>query len=297
MASSIPTSFLSSAKTWNWQGFNICYQNQGITGPSILMVHGFGASWKHWRKNIPVLAKNSRVYAIDLLGFGASDKPQPGNKLNYTFDTWGQQITDFCREVIRVPVFLVGNSIGCIVAMQAAVNNPDLVLGVALINCSLRLMHDHKRKDLPLFWRIGTPLLQKFLTFKPLGKFFFKKIANPSTIRNILFQAYIHREAVTDELVEIIASPAREYGAADVFIAFTGYSSGPLAEDLLPQLKCPAIILWGSADPWEPIHLGRKLAEFAQVKKFISLDGVGHCPQDEVPELVNPILQDWVQGS
>ena len=245
MASSIPARLPSSAKSWNWQGFNICYQNQGSTGRSILMVHDFGASWKHWRKNIPVLTKNSRVYAIDLLGFGASDKPQPGNKLNYTFDIWGQQITDFCREIIRDPVFLVGNSIGCIVAMQAAVNNPDLVLGVALINCSLRLMHEQKRKNLPLFWRIGTPLLQKCLTFKPLGEFFFKRIANPSTIRNILLQAYIHREAVTDELVEIITSPARNYGAADVFIAFTSYSSGPLAEDLLPKLKCPAIILWG----------------------------------------------------
>ena len=60
------------------------------------------------------------------------------------------------------------------------------------------------------------------------------------------------------------------------------------------MLQCPAIILWGTADPWEPIELGRELAEFPQVMKFIPLEGIGHCPQDEAPELVNPILQDWI---
>jgi pimeloyl-ACP methyl ester carboxylesterase len=294
MASSISLDLLNSTKTWNWQGFRVCYQTQGTTGPAVLMVHGFGASWGHWRKNIPFLAQNCRVYAIDLLGFGASDKPQPSDEIHYTFETWAQQITDFCREVIREPVFLVGNSIGCIAAMQAAVNHTDLALGVVLINCSLRLLHDRKRANLPFYRRLGTPILQKCLGIKPLGEFFFEKIATPQTVKKILLQAYIHHEAVTDELIDIITTPARDSGAADVFLAFTGYSSGPLAEDLLPRLKCPAIMLWGSADPWEPIQLGRELAQFPQVQKFIPLEGVGHCPQDEVPEVVNPILQDWI---
>ncbi len=99
---------------------------------------------------------------------------------------------------------------------------------------------------------------------------------------------------VTDELVDILTSPASDPGAGAVFLAFTSYSTGPLPEDLLPLLPCPAIILWGTADPWEPIKLGRELANFPQVQKFIPLEGVGHCPQDEAPELVNPILLDWI---
>ncbi|MEO0687456.1 MAG: alpha/beta hydrolase, partial [Cyanobacteria bacterium J06649_11] len=101
-------------------------------------------------------------------------------------------------------------------------------------------------------------------------------------------------EAVTDDLIDILMTSASDPGAAAVFLAFTAYSQGPLAEDLLPKLPCPAIILWGTADPWEPIELGRELAEFPQVMKFIPLEGIGHCPQDEAPELVNPILQDWI---
>ncbi|WP_338038162.1 alpha/beta fold hydrolase [Neosynechococcus sphagnicola] len=113
-------------------------------------------------------------------------------------------------------------------------------------------------------------------------------------IQKILRQAYGHPEAVTDQLVALLLRPAQEPGAADVFLAFTAYSSGPLAEELLPQITCPVLILWGMADPWEPVALGRDLANFAAVEAFIPLEGVGHCPQDEAPEQVNPLLAAWV---
>ncbi|EHC11138.1 alpha/beta fold hydrolase [Fischerella thermalis] len=294
MASSISAIALTPTKTWIWQGFSICYQSQGSAGPAVIFVHGFGASWWHWRKNMPTLAQNCRVYAIDLIGFGASAKPKPGENITYTFETWGQQVADFCREVVGEPAFLVGNSIGCIVAMQTAVSNPEIALGVALLNCSLRLLHDRKRGALPWHRRLGAPLLQRLLSFKPIGEFFFNQIAKPKTVRKVLLQAYANSAMVTEELVNIITSPVSDPGAAAVFLAFTSYSQGPLPEDLLPQLPCPAIILWGTADRWEPIELGRELASFPQVQKFIPLEGVGHCPQDEAPELVNPILQDWI---
>jgi pimeloyl-ACP methyl ester carboxylesterase len=287
---------LTSTKTWTWQGFSVCYQTQGSTGPAVILVHGFGASWWHWRKNISVLAADCRVYALDLLGFGGSAKPEPGEQISYTFETWGQQVADFCRQVVGEPAFLVGNSIGCIVAMQTAVNNPDIALGVALLNCSLRLLHDRKRQTLPWTKRFGAPLLQRVLSIKPVGQFFFNQLAKPKTVRKILLQAYANAETVTDELVDILTAPASDPGAVAVFLAFTSYSSGPLPEDLLAVLPCPAIILWGTADPWEPIDLGRELGNFPQVQKFIPLEGVGHCPQDEAPELVNPILQEWISN-
>lgn len=294
MTASISKTALTPTKTWMWQGFPICYHSQGNTGPAIVLVHGFGASWLHWRKNIPVLAENFRVYAIDLIGFGASAKPKPNENIAYTIETWGQQVADFCREVVKEKVFLVANSIGCVIAMQAAVSNPEIALGVALLNCSLRLLHDRKRKTLPWYRRWGAPLLQRLLSFKPIGEIFFSAIAKPKTVRKILLKAYANASAVTEELVDILTTPASDPGAAAVFLAFTCYSQGPLPEDLLPQLPCPAIILWGTADPWEPVELGRELANYPSVQKFIPLEGVGHCPQDEAPELVNSILQDWI---
>ncbi|MGV0023660.1 alpha/beta fold hydrolase [Phormidesmis priestleyi] len=288
------TDYATDYKIWTWKGFQIAYQSQGTEGPAVVLIHGFGASFYHWRKNIPELAKTCRVYAIDLIGFGRSAKPIPLEQIDYTFETWSDQIADFCQEVVGESAFLVGNSIGCIAVMQAAVDHPDIARGLALINCSLRLLHDRKRVGQPWIKRAGAPVLQKILKQKWVGDFFFKRLAQPKTVRQILLKAYGRSEAVTDELIDLLMGAAKDEGAAAVFVAFTGYSQGPLPEDLFPKLPCPAIILWGEKDPWEPIALGKEFANYPQVKKFIPLPGVGHCPQDEAPELVNPILQDWI---
>ncbi|UBF25909.1 alpha/beta fold hydrolase [Kovacikia minuta CCNUW1] len=300
MTVSPPANSTIATQTWNWQGFPITYQTQGTQGAAVVLVHGFGASLGHWRKNIPVLAETCRVYALDLIGFGGSAKPtpgslKPGEQVEYTFETWGQQIADFCKEVVGEPVFLVGNSIGCIAVMQAAVDHPEIARAIAMLNCSLRLLHDRRRATQPWLKQIGAPLLQRILKNQWIGQTFFKQLAKPATVRKILLKAYANAETVTDELVDLLMAPAKDIGAAEVFLAFTGYSQGPLPEDLLEVLPCPAIILWGEKDPWEPITLGREFAKFPQVQQFIPLEGVGHCPQDEAPELVNPILQEWIQ--
>jgi pimeloyl-ACP methyl ester carboxylesterase len=281
-------------QTWLWRGFPICYQSCGDRGPAIVMVHGFGASWGHWRKNITELGQSFRCYAIDLLGFGDSAKPTPSAEINYTFETWGQLLADFCREIVGSPAFLVGNSIGCIVVMQAAVDNPEIALGIANLNCSLRLLHERKRTTLPWYRNFGATIVQSLLNYRWIGAYFFKQIAKPQVVRKILLQAYGNKEAVTDELIKMLLKPASDPGAVDVFLAFTRYSQGPLPEDLLPQLSCPTILIWGTDDPWEDLELGRNLGRFSTVQRFIELEGLGHCPQDEKPEIVNQILQEWI---
>ncbi len=283
-------------KSWTWRGFPIFYQVAGETGPAVVLVHGFGASAQHWRKNIPVLGTNFRTFAIDLIGFGNSAKPIPGEKIAYTFETWSQLIADFCQEIVQTPAFLVGNSIGCIVIMQTAVNHPELVLGIASLNFSLRLLHERKRKELPWYKNMGASLMQNILSNKLIGNFFFQQIAQPKVVKKILLQAYGNTEAVTDELVDILMKPSQDEGAAEVFLAFTRYSQGPLAEDLLPLIKCPVLLIWGEKDPWEKIELAREFTKFASVENFISLPGIGHCPQDEAPDQVNQILINWINS-
>uniref|UniRef100_M0ZZX5 Hydrolase, alpha/beta fold family protein n=1 Tax=Solanum tuberosum TaxID=4113 RepID=M0ZZX5_SOLTU len=69
----------------------------------------------HWRKNLPVLAQSHRVFSIDLIGYGYSDKPNPrelGVDNFYSFETWGSQLNDFCKDVIGDKAFFICNSIG-----------------------------------------------------------------------------------------------------------------------------------------------------------------------------------------
>jgi pimeloyl-ACP methyl ester carboxylesterase len=290
---------------WQWRGHNIFYQSastpannqdrEASSKPALVLIHGFGASSGHWRKNMPALAEVGRVFAIDLIGFGASDKPVPPQQIEYTFETWGAQVVDFCREVVGADVdhraILVGNSIGAVVAMQAAILAPEMVQKTVLINCSLRLLQETKQLTLPWYRRTGARLMQRVLSNRAIAKLFFDLMRRPQTVRKILLQAYINPAAVDQELLDILLAPAQDPNAVDVFMAFVNYSQGPTPEELLAKLPCEAIVLWGELDPWEPIELGQEFTNFDCVKEFIPLPGVGHCPQDEAPELVNPILK------
>lgn len=280
--------------TWNWWDYSIRYQVSGNTGPALVLIHGFGANSDHWRKNIPVLAKSHRVYAIDLIGYGYSDKPNPrefGDKSFYTFETWATQINEFCTDVIKDEAFFICNSIGGLVGLQAAVMEPQICKGIVLLNISLRLLHIKKQ---PWFGRPFIRSFQNLLRNTSVGKFFFEAVATPQSVKNILCQCYHDTSQVTDELVEKILLPGLEPGAVDVFLEFICYSDGPLPEELLPQVKCPVLVGWGDKDPWEPIDLGRAYGDFDTVEDFVVLSDVGHCPQDEAPQLVNPLVELFV---
>ncbi|KAK4404109.1 hypothetical protein Sango_0779500 [Sesamum angolense] len=288
--------------TWKWRGYSIRYQYSGTSGPALVLIHGFGANSDHWRKNLPVLAQSHRVYAIDLIGYGYSDKPNPRElqvKTFYTFETWASQLNDFCMEIVRDEAFFICNSIGDGLALpnNATCRPPGssygsaICKGIILFNISLRMLHIKKQP-----W-YGRPLIKSFqilLRNTALGKFFFRTVATPESVRNILCQCYYDTSQVTDELVKIILDPGLDPGAADVFLEFICYSEGPLPEELLSQVKCPVLVAWGDKDPWEPIELGKAYAQFDTVEDFVVLPNVGHCPQDEAPHLVNPVITSFV---
>ncbi|KAG7948204.1 hypothetical protein I3843_14G136400 [Carya illinoinensis] len=247
----------------------------------------------HWRKNIPVLAKSHRVYAIDLIGYGYSDKPNPRQFSDnyYTFETWATQLNDFCNDVVKDEAFFICNSIGGVVGLQAAVMAPQICKGIIILNISLRMLHIKKQ---PWFGRPFIRSFQSLLRNTAVGKYFYKIVATPESVKSILCQCYHDTSQVTEELVQKILNPGLEPGAADVFLEFICYSGGPLPEELLPQVKCPVLIAWGDKDPWEPIELGRNYGNFDSVEDFVILPNVGHCPQDEAPHLVNPLVKSFV---
>jgi pimeloyl-ACP methyl ester carboxylesterase len=276
---------------WTWRGHNIRYTVQG-TGEPLILIHGFGASLGHWRKNIPVLAEGGyQVFALDLLGFGASDKPQ----LDYSLDLWQDLLHDFCQAHLQQPAVFVGNSIGGLLCLMMLADYPHLASGGVLLNSAGGLNHRPEELNPILGLVMGT--FAKLVNSNLIGPFVFNQVRQPRRIRNTLKQVYYDPSAITDELVEILYRPSCDRGAQKVFASVLAAPPGPKPAELLPRIQQPLLVLWGDQDPWTPIKgadIYQRLSEASDQVEFEPISDAGHCPHDERPEQVNTKILDWL---
>uniref|UniRef100_A0A0D6R7Q8 AB hydrolase-1 domain-containing protein n=1 Tax=Araucaria cunninghamii TaxID=56994 RepID=A0A0D6R7Q8_ARACU len=282
---------------WQWRGYDINYFVGG-EGQPLLLVHGFGASIGHWRRNIPVLAERYTVYAIDLLGFGASDKPAT---FNYSMEGWAELLLDFSKDVIKAPTILIGNSVGSLACLIASSEAPEnLVRGIVLLNCAggmnnKAIVDDWRIKlVIPLLWIIDFLLKQR-----KIASALFERVKARENLRNILQSVYSNKMYVDDELIEVIKRPADDPGALDVFVSVVTGPPGPNPISLMPKIKVPVLVLWGDEDPFTPLDgpVGKYFSSLPSVLpnlEFFVLPHVGHCPHDDKPDLVHEKLLSWL---
>lgn len=281
---------------WDFKGWRSHYgvrqaQNADTNKPPILLIHGFGAAMDQWRDNIPALAAEHTVYTIDLLGFGASEKPPT----DYSIYLWVEQVLNFWQKFVGTPMIIVGNSIGSLVATIAASNHPEIAEGVVTISLP----------DIEAFQALVPKWLQPLeravkaivnaIFIKPL----FYLFRQPWMVRFVLKAiVYCDRSRVDDQLVEIIAKPARDRQAAEDFARLNrsinqpNYS--PSLTQALSKLQVPLLILWGSRDRIIPPSEGKRLVQYAANASLVYLENVGHCAHDDSPERVNHEILTWL---
>lgn len=218
----------------------------------------------------------------------------------YNFYTWSQQVNDFAKEIVMKesdePVTLVSNSIGTITCLQSVLDCPSLYNGLFVINPNFRELHS---AEVP-FSNISMPIVRTIQSaLRSNGQILFDALAKPNTVKQILMEPYHVIEAVDDELVDVLLTPLLTPGASDVVFDTLSYSSGPLPEQQLSEesfpKSCPVRICYGAKDPWTPPARVEKLKDLPSVESVVRLEGAGHCPMDETPELVNPLLFDFMK--
>jgi len=299
------------------------------------MLHGLLVNADHWRQNLPPLAEAGlRVYALDLLGNGYTDKLDPtseevrningetkrdlsdvetnlvlgggsrkkvsvpqGHPLGsvYNIFTWSEQVSDFIEEMIQSEVILIGNSLGSLVSLQAAIDRPEQIQGLLLVNPRFRQEHV---AEAPLFARPLISGVQRLLRETFVGKVLYDVLKTESSVMEILKEPYYNTSQVTPELVEVLRAPLLMEGALESTLDILSYSTGPLLEQLLEddRLAAPVWVCWGQRDPWTPLPRVMGLEEFEVVKKLVEFPNVGHCPHDESPEVVNDLILKFVQN-
>ncbi len=292
---------------WSWQNQKIAWHLEGQNRDSpisVVLIHGFGASKDHWRFNQKIISSLATCYALDLVGFGESSQPkaqlsyekiQP-KSFNYCFDKWSQQIIDFCDEIVQKPVLLIGNSIGAVIAIKASAGLVKGCSGVVLIDCAQRTMDDKRLAEQSLLMRLMRPVIKTLVRQRFLSNALFKNAANPGFIEKILKIAYPSGNNINKELIDILFKPTQREGAPEAFRGFINLFDDYLAPDLLKNLEIPVYLIWGEKDPWEPIKEAKKWANsFKCIRSLTIITNAGHCPHDEKPDEVNPVLLEIIQ--
>ncbi|TGG96805.1 MAG: alpha/beta fold hydrolase [Aphanocapsa feldmannii 277cV] len=271
---------------YDWLGMDCPLLRTGA-GQPLLLVHGFGACGLHWRHQLGALGRDHLVLAPDLVGFGDAPMPQPTRGRPYRFADWADQMATLLRTEAHTPVWVVGHSIGALVALELALQHPDAVRGVIAINPSLRQLHRRRQRGLAT---VTVPLAMALLAWRPLVAGLLRFTRHPPRLRHLLLRAYPSGRHLDNALVDMLAAPARRPGAVAVLQSFGRYDHGPLPEDQLRRCRRPVHLIWGAADPWESVDRGRELSRFGCVRSWHSVEGLGHCPHDEGPEQINPLL-------
>jgi pimeloyl-ACP methyl ester carboxylesterase len=284
------------AATWRWRGLEVHWRRLGNPAdPALVLVHGFGAASGHWRHNAGPLAQAGWcVYALDLVGFGASSQPN----LRLDNRLWARQVAAFLEQVVGAPAVLVGNSLGALVALSCGVWAPAWVRAVVLAPLAdpTLVMPVPKRRP-P--WRRS--LLRWLVTWAcrllPL-ELLIPLIARTPLLDGALAAAYPSGRGLGPELRRLVARPALRPQAARALramsIAMALRPRGATAPLLLNQLDQPLLVIWGSRDTLVPPSVRHELQRHRPDLDLVLLEGDGHCPHDEDPERFNRYLLDWL---
>jgi pimeloyl-ACP methyl ester carboxylesterase len=215
----------------------------------------------------------------------------------YTVNLWVEQIHDFWQTFINRPVVLVGNSIGSLVSMALASKYPEMVARLVMLS----LPDVSRRREMIADWllNIVTPI-ENFFTSPWLLKPIFYYLRRPQVLKKWTGIAYEDKKAVSDELVQIIAAPTLDEGAAEAFISLAQAVNHPEycppAKLILPRLEIPILLCWGKQDRMVPVQLAEGFVSLNTRIKYVEFDRAGHCLQDECPDRFNPILLEWLES-
>lgn len=256
------------------------YVEQSGRGEPVLLIHGFGASTYSWRMVIPELAENYRVVALDLYGFGWTERPDDWNR--YTRDGQVELILGVMDALEIDTAHFVGHSYGGSISMALAADHPDRVRSMVLVNSAAVDYPMNRRK---WFARVG---LFNFAYVRGLA-------LRQGFVERVMGKAYYDDSLVTDELIEAYLDRLRVEGAAQ---GFRGLSR-PLPESQRPRgniryedLDVPTLLLWGAQDELITIDVGRYHAQFFPDIQFVAIEGAGHAPMEERPaEFVGVVLE------
>jgi pimeloyl-ACP methyl ester carboxylesterase len=266
-------------------GVRVHYQEFGDkSNPTLLLVHGYTASTYVWQTVAPVFAeKDFHVVAVDLLGFGYSEKPK---KFEYSINAQAQMIVNLMNQLNIESATFVGSSYGGAVASVIAIDFPEkvekLVLVGAVCNDEAKNNRLLKLASLRGVGETVTPFLldsKRFLRYR---------------MRHTIAPANHH--LITKERIEAVGRPLRAKDAHhSVLTSARKWDANRIEKDA-HLIKQPTLLIWGEEDKVVPLHNGEKLYDSIPDSRLVVLKNCGHVPPEENPERFVELISAFCCG-
>ncbi len=275
------------------EGLQIHHVHGGVGTPPVVFVHGLGsAGYLEWRFNLPVLERTHRVFAPDLPGFGRSDRPAQG----YGIPLFARVVDQYIRRRRLLPV-LVGVSMGGRVALEVALNRPEAVRKLVLVN-SLGVVRPTLKAFYPLVLvpRLGEGILgivgEALHRLPPdqLRRYARRYLGVTGDVEQVLDDAYL------SGLREMHAA----HGYPQAYVSTVRALSRPDAYEVAAPLaglaatSLPVMLIWGAGDRLLPLARVQEAHRLMPSVRLEVIERAGHSPQAERPDEFNAILEDFV---
>lgn len=269
----------------------------GGEGPPLVLVHGLGGSHLNWMLVGPSLAADHRVIAVDLLGFGLTAPEGRSTDVH----TQAGLIADLIRSEFGRPATLIGNSMGGLVALLTADHAPDVVERLVLVDPALPVADLHipagdtlRYLALPSLPIIGQRWTRHLRNLRSPGEQVEATLqfvsADPTRIPDEVRTAGALMETERRRMPWAMSA----FGTAARSVAAVLVRRGQF-DRLIHSIGAPVLVLHGEADDVVPVTGVHRLEELRPDWTVITLDGVGHVPQLEVPKAFMKIVSGWLQ--
>ncbi|WP_051359314.1 alpha/beta fold hydrolase [Paucisalibacillus globulus] len=232
--------------------------------PTIFLIHGFVASSYTFNRLKELLANDFSIIAIDLPGFGKSEK---STSFIYSFDNYANLILK-CMDHFQIKeAYVAGHSMGGQIALYTAMKEPGRV------------------KKLILFCSSGyLPKAKKHLIYSSYLPFFHvfarRKINSQSVVKNLRNVFYDH-SFITNDQIEEYGRPLQDKNFPKSLVRLLRHREGDLTSEQLHDIKTPTLLIWGEEDKVVPLPIGRKLAKDLPNAKLVSYEKAGHLVTEE----------------
>jgi pimeloyl-ACP methyl ester carboxylesterase len=269
---------------FEWRKHRVFYSRRRArerSGLPVLLLHGIHtAAWTYeWRANVDVMSYAHDVYAMDLLGFGLSERPQ----IRYSARLYLRLIDDFARQVIGEPVALIASSLTAAYAAVLGARDPGQYPSLVLVEpTGLVRRHDAAST--------GGDVTRAIVNAPFVGPAVFNTLASRRSLRYWLERAYVDLDFVTPELVDICHRAAHQPGARHAPAAFL---SGHLNLDVrgaVRRLRQPVMLIWGEQAVETPVEDARGFLALNPGLQLTILDPAGMLPHDEQAAEFNAVV-------